>query len=129
MKFKLLLLLSVFFIAISAIAQENKFPISGEYVIANDQIADQRNYNSITVSGDLFHFVKDGEIVTTFQIKSIKDNTYFVEQYFQQNNDVKRDRKFMEITVLKSDSQTNTHNLYVVAMNYAKEYITIIPKK
>lgn len=126
MKFKLLLLLGVFFIAISAIAQENKFPISGEYVIANDQIADQRNYNSITVSGDLFHFVKDGKIISTFKIKSKTEDTFFVEQYFDGNTDPKRDRRKMEIKVLKLES--NSANL-LVSTNYSKEYITFIPKK
>jgi hypothetical protein len=79
---------------LTSFSQETVFPIKGKFQVENDQNLEKRIFNEVQIESNVFHLMKNGEIMESYRLDHTLDRGFHVVQYFQDN--VKRDQKRMD---------------------------------
>lgn len=99
MKTHVLLFVSFLLMGLTSFSQETVFPIKGKFQVENDQNLEKRIFNEVQIESNVFHLMKNGEIMESYRLDHTLDRGFHVVQYFQDN--VKRDQKRMDVELIE----------------------------
>lgn len=85
-------------ISLNTFAQtEIIFPVSGQFNVQNN--SESRPYNQVTISENTFTILKNGVILKQYRIVEQTEEGLKIEQFFDQNDDPKRDRERFTVKI------------------------------